>query len=155
LQDVARGFSRAMEREGFSRAFARHLDRPGGGMRGRRRVRLVSLMAGCLLAAAPVFAQGGGASTTGTIQGKVVDASGGVLPGVTVSAASPSMMGQQTSVTSTEGVYRFPALPPGVYALSFELAGFNSLKRENIEIALGFTATVNVELKVAALQETV
>src|SRR5205807_1057845 len=51
--------------------------------------------------------------------------------------------------------YRFPALPPGTYNLQFELPGFNTLKREGIQIAMGFTAAVNVELSVASLQETV
>ena len=100
-------------------------------------------------------AQGGGASSTGTIQGRVTDASGAVLPGVTVTATSPSMIGVQTQVSNENGNYRFPAVPPGVYALSFELAGFNTVKRESIQIALGFTANVNVELTVATLQETV
>jgi hypothetical protein len=108
-----------------------------------------------LLTAAPAFAQGGGASSTGTIQGKVTDAQSAVLPGVTVTATSPSALGAQTTVTSETGVYRFPALPPGVYALSFELGGFNTLRREGIQIALGFTASVNVELALATLQETV
>src|SRR5262249_20651574 len=105
--------------------------------------------------ASTAFAQGGGASTTGSINGKVADTSGAVLPGVTVSATSPSAMGVQTSVTDGGGNYRFPALPPGAYTLTFELPGFNTLKRENIQIAMGFTATVNVELAVASLQETV
>jgi hypothetical protein len=105
--------------------------------------------------AAPAYAQGGGASSTGTIQGRVADASGGVLPGVTVTATSPSMIGTQTQVTNENGSYRFPAVPPGVYSLSFELPGFTSVKREGIEIALGFTANVNVEMTVATLQETV
>ncbi|PYR61765.1 MAG: hypothetical protein DMF91_08860, partial [Acidobacteria bacterium] len=114
------------------------------------------MMLVALLVAAPqAFAQGGGASTTGSINGKVLDASGAVLPGVTVTAASASLMGVQTSVTDSGGNYRFPALPPGTYALSYELPGFNTLKRENIEITMGFTATVNVDLKVASLQETV
>src|SRR5438874_1331262 len=122
----------------------------------RRRIDLVVPMLVALLAAAPqAFAQGGGASTTGSINGKVLDASGAVLPGVTVTATSPSLMGVQTSVTDSGGNYRFPALPPGTYALSYELPGFNTLKRENIEITMGFTATVNVDLKVASLQETV
>ncbi len=116
---------------------------------------VVALLAVCLLASANAFAQGGGASTTGSINGKVVDSSGGVLPGVTVSATSPSAMGVQTSVTDTGGNYRFPALPPGTYTVTFELPGFNTLKRENIQIAMGFTAAVNVELAVASLQETV
>ena len=64
-------------------------------------------------------------------------------------------MGVQTSVTDAGGNYRFPALPPGTYTVTFELPGFNTLKRENIQISLGFTATVNVELAVASLQETV
>jgi hypothetical protein len=101
------------------------------------------------------FAQGGGASSTGTIQGRVTDAQGAVLPGVTVTATSPSALGAQTTVTSEAGNYRFPAVPPGTYDLTFELAGFNNLKRSGIVIALGFTAQVNVELALATLQETV
>src|SRR5438309_7824505 len=122
----------------------------------RRRFQIVlAMLAVALLASVPAFAQGGGASSTGTINGKVADSSGGVLPGVTVTATSQSLMGVQTSVTGTDGLYRFPALPPGTYALTYELPGFNTLKRENIDITMGFTATVNVDLKVASLQETV
>jgi hypothetical protein len=106
-------------------------------------------------ASAPAFAQGGGASSTGTIQGRVADSSGGVLPGVTVTANSPSMIGVQTQVTNENGSYRFPAVPPGVYTLTFELPGFTSVKREGVSVALGFTANVNVDLTVATLQETV
>src|SRR5437667_2022185 len=116
---------------------------------------VIAVLAGCLLASTHAFAQGGGASTTGSINGKVADSSGAVLPGVTVTASSTSLMGVQTSVTSAEGLYRFPALPPGTYTVTYELPGFNTLKRENIQIAMGFTATVNVELAVAALNETV
>ncbi len=121
----------------------------------RRLYLVVAALAVCLLASTHAFAQGGGASTTGSINGKVADSSGGVLPGVTVSAASPSSMGVQSSVTDTGGNYRFPALPPGTYTVTYELPGFNTLKRENISISMGFTATVNVELGVASLQETV
>jgi len=115
-----------------------------------------SLMVLALLAASvPAFAQGGGASTTGTINGRVEDSSAAVLPGVTVTATSPSALGAQTVVTDTNGNYRFPGLAPGVYTLTFELPGFNTLKRENIQIAMGFAATVNVQLQVASVQETV
>ncbi len=100
-------------------------------------------------------AQGGGASSTGTIQGRVADSSGAVLPGVTVTATSPSMIGTQAQVTNENGSYRFPAVPPGVYDLTFELAGFSTIRRSEVQISLGFTATVNAELKVATLQETV
>ena len=104
---------------------------------------------------AAALAQGGGASSTGTIQGRVADAQGAVLPGVTVTATSPALIQPQTTVTSETGNYRFPAVPPGTYELSFELAGFNTLKRSGISITLGFTAQVNVELALATLQETV
>ena len=101
----------------------------------------------CVLAlgsALPVQAQGGGASSTGTIQGRVSDAQGAVLPGVTVTATSPSMPGVQSTVSSESGTYRFPAVPPGVYTVTYELAGFNTLRREGVQIVLGFTAALNV-----------
>lgn len=104
---------------------------------------------------APAAAQGGGASSTGTIQGRVTDAQGAVLPGVTITATSPAMIGAQTAVTSETGNYRFPAVPPGQYTLTYELSGFNTLKREGIQISLGFTGSINVELSLASLQETV
>ncbi len=107
-----------------------------------------------LLTSATAYGQGGGASVTGTIQGKVSDASGAVLPGVTVTASSPAMIGTQTQVSNENGTYRFPAVPPGVYVLRYELAGFTPTKREGIQIALGFTANINVELTLASLQET-
>ncbi len=114
------------------------------------------LIAALMLAvASPAFAQGGGASSTGTIQGRVTDAQGAVLPGVTITATSPALLGQQTAVTSETGNYRFPAVPPGTYTLTYELAGFNQVRREGIMITLGFTANVNVELALATLQETV
>ena len=96
-----------------------------------------------------------GAQTTGGINGTVVDNSGAVLPGVTVTATSPVQMGAQTAVTTESGTYRFPSLVPGTYNLSYELAGFATVKREGIVVNIGFTATVNVQLQLAALQETV
>jgi hypothetical protein len=106
--------------------------------------------------APPVSAQGGGASTTGTIQGRVTDASGAVLPGVTVTVSSPALIGgAQSQVTNDTGGYRFPAVAPGVYSVTFELPGFSTVRRETIDVALGFTANVHAELSVATLQETV
>ena len=123
-------------------------------MRGFVRTLALALVAG-LLCPSGSFAQGGGASSTGTIQGRVADSSGAVLPGVTVTASSPSMIGTATQVTNENGSYRFPAVAPGVYELTFELAGFSTFKRSDIQISLGFTANVNADLKVATLQETV
>jgi hypothetical protein len=118
-------------------------------------IRGVTALALVLATSAPVFAQGGGASSTGTIQGRIADAQGAVLPGVTITASGPALLGEQTTVSSETGNYRFPAVPPGVYTLTYELAGFNTLRREGIQITLGFTANVNVELTLATLQETV
>jgi len=112
-------------------------------------------LASALLVATSAFAQGGGASSTGTIQGRVTDAQSALLPGVTITAISPALLGAQTTITSDTGNYRFPAVPPGTYTLTYELSGFNTVKREGIQISLGFTANVNVELQLATLQETV
>ena len=117
--------------------------------------KVAGLLLALVFAATSAFAQGGGASSTGTIQGRVTDAQGAVLPGVTVTATSPSALGAQTAVTSETGNYRFPALPPGAYTVTYELAGFNTVKREGIQLSLGFTANVNIELALATLQETV
>ncbi len=104
-------------------------------------------------ASVPAFAQV--SATTGSINGKVSDATGGVLPGVTVTITSPSMQGTRTDSSGTDGSFRFPAVPPGDYRLTFELAGFGTVVREGVRVGLGFTATINSELKVASLQETV
>jgi hypothetical protein len=104
-------------------------------------------------AAIPAYAQV--SATTGAINGKVSDATGGVLPGVTVTVASPSMQGTRTDVTNEQGDYRFPAVPPGDYRITYELTGFGTVVREGVRVGLGFTATLNIELRVASLQETV
>jgi outer membrane receptor protein involved in Fe transport len=94
-------------------------------------------------------------ATTGTIAGAVTDASGGTLPGVTISLSGPSMMGMQTAVTTEDGRYRFVAVPPGDYTLVFELQGFSSVTREGIKITANFTATINIQMGVATLEEKV
>jgi hypothetical protein len=116
---------------------------------------VLALVAVLGLSTAPAFAQGGGASSTGSINGDVKDTQGGVLPGVTVSATSPAQIGTLTAVTNEAGVYRFPSVPPGEYRLSFELTGFQNVVREGVRVTLGFNAQVNVQLAVATLQETV
>jgi hypothetical protein len=104
-------------------------------------------------AAAPAYAQV--SATSGSINGKVTDTSAAVLPGVTVTIASPNMQGTRTDVTDEQGDYRFPAVPPGLYRLTYELTGFGTVVREGVQVGLGFTATVNTEMRVATLQETV
>jgi hypothetical protein len=93
---------------------------------------------------------------TSTLTGTVKDSSGAVLPGATVNVASPSQVGGiQTSVTDDQGVYRFPALHPGVYDLEATLSGFKTVKRSDITLPLGTTTTIDVSLSVASVSETV
>jgi hypothetical protein len=77
------------------------------------------------------------------------------MPGVTVTVTGPALMGARTAVTDAEGQYRLTAVPPGEYTLLFELSGFASVRNEGVRINLGFTATVNAEMKVASLNESV
>src|SRR5438270_385623 len=87
--------------------------------------------------------------------GVVKDTSGAVLPGVTVEAASPVLIEKTRSVvTDGGGGYRIVDLRPGVYTLSFTLTGFSTTRRENLELPANFTMTVNSELRIGALEET-
>lgn len=98
---------------------------------------------------AAVFAQ---ASITGVVK----DASGAVLPGVTVEASSPVLIEKaRTATTDGSGQYRIVDLRPGPYTVTFSLAGFTTVKREGIELAGSFVAAVNADLRVGSLQETV
>src|SRR5215469_18489076 len=83
--------------------------------------------------------------TEGAIVGTVRDTSQATLPGAKVSLTGAEVMGTKSVTTDENGVYRFPALAPGDYRLTYELAGFATQTREGVHISLGFTATVNVE----------
>jgi hypothetical protein len=88
--------------------------------------------------------------------GRVTDESGAVLPGVTVTATSPALQVKEVSeVTNESGEYRLSALPIGTYALEFMLQGFQGVRRQELRLTIGFTAKVDVVLKVGALEETV
>jgi len=104
----------------------------------------------------PSLAGAQGALARGTLTGTVRDGSGAVLPGVTVEAASSALIEKtRTAVTDSSGVYRIVNLDPGVYALTFTLAGFSQVKREGIELIGSATLTIPVDLRVGNLQETV
>src|SRR5439155_3662286 len=91
-----------------------------------------------------------------SITGVVKDSSGGVLPGVTVEASSPALIEKvRSAVTDDAGVYRIVDLRPGTYMVEFTLPGFASVKREGIELTGSFAATINGEMKVGALAETI
>src|SRR5262245_7223998 len=90
------------------------------------------------------------------IAGVVRDASGAVLPGVTVEATSPALIEKvRTAVTDGEGRYSIVDLRPGTYAVTFTLPGFASVRRENIDLPGGFTATVNADMRVGGVEETI
>src|SRR5437899_1463380 len=108
-----------------------------------------------VLAALPTVAW---AQTTegASIAGVVRDTSGAVMPGVTVEAASPALIEKVRSVVTDErGLYRIVDLRPGTYTVTFTLPGFSTFKREGIELTTSFTATVNAEMSVGSVAETV
>src|SRR5438874_5411823 len=95
-------------------------------------------------------------ATSGAIAGTVTDATGAVLPGVTIEAASPALIEKiRTAITDAQGQYKIIDLRPGTYTVTFALTGFNSVKREALELTTGFTATVNTEMRVGAIEETI
>ena len=121
-------------------------------MRGPRIARLVAVLI-FLLVPCAAWAQ---SSTAGTLAGVVKDASGAVMPGVTVEAASPALIEKVRSVvTDDQGQYKIIDLRPGTYTVTFALSGFATVKREGLQLTTGFTATVNAEMKVGTLAETV
>ena len=98
----------------------------------------------------------GYAQTNSSIAGVVRDTTGGVMPGVTVEAASPALIEKVRTVSSdNQGQYKIVDLVPGTYTVTFTLVGFNTVKREGIILTADFTAAVNAELRVGAVEETV
>ena len=88
--------------------------------------------------------------------GVVKDTTGAVLPGVTVEAASPALIERvRSATTDTNGAYKIENLRPGVYSLTFNLPGFSIIKKDAIELPSNFTSTINADLKVGSLEETV
>ena len=113
----------------------------------------VAFMSLPVLGATSALAQG---VATGSIAGVVKDASGGVLPGVTVEASSPVLIEKsRTAVSDEQGNYKIVDLRPGAYTVTFTLPGFSVVKREGIELTSNFTAPVSAEMKVGTLEETV
>src|SRR5688572_17194124 len=107
------------------------------------------VLAGVLLLPASAFAQAAIAGTT-------KDASGAVLPGVTVEASSPALIQKvRTTVSDDRGLYRIVNLPPGTYVVTFTLQGFNVVKRDGVELTGAFTAVIDADLAVGGLTETI
>ncbi|MEP7306926.1 MAG: carboxypeptidase regulatory-like domain-containing protein [Acidobacteriota bacterium] len=111
--------------------------------------RILFVLSGLAILPASAFAQA-------TITGVVKDASGAVLPGVTVEAASPVLIEKvRSDVTDGSGAYRIVNLLAGTYTVTFTLPGFSVVKREDIELTGSFIATVNADMKVGGISETV
>ena len=115
----------------------------------QRVVRVAVVVSAVLLAPAAAWAQSG-------MTGVVKDTSGAVLPGVTVEVASPVLIEKvRSAVTDASGVYRIVDLRPGTYTVTFTLPGFSTFRREGVELPSEFTATVNADMAVGALEETI
>lgn len=93
--------------------------------------------------------------TLADIRGRVTDETEAPLPGVTVSATSNALLVPQVAVTGADGSYALPALPIGAYRVAFELSGFQRLVRDEIILRAGFTASINVSMKVGAIEESI
>src|SRR6185295_17868504 len=96
------------------------------------------------------------AAQTSAIAGTVKDTSGAVLPGVTVEAASPALIEKvRSAVSDGNGQFKIEALRPGVYTVTFTLPGFSVVQRDNVQLTSDFTANINADLKVGAVEETI
>ena len=117
-----------------------------------RSVRASVVVLTCLLLASAAWAQ----VTTSGIAGVATDTSGGVLPGVTVEAASPALIeGVRSVVTDGSGRYSIIALPPGTYSATFRLPGFSTIIREGVVLTAGFTAAIDAAMQVGGIEETI
>lgn len=116
----------------------------------RRRGQLAAVILGVLLCVPAI------ARAQSAIAGLVKDGSGGVLPGVTVNAASPALIEKvRAAVTDSQGRYSIVDLRPGVYSITFELPGFSTLVRDDIQLPSNVTVPIDVQLRVGVLQETI
>ncbi|MCM3878883.1 MAG: carboxypeptidase-like regulatory domain-containing protein, partial [Vicinamibacterales bacterium] len=116
----------------------------------KRRLGLGILAAACILLIPAT------SSAQSAIVGLLTDDSGAVLPGVTIEATSPVMIeGSRSAITDGQGRYRIPELRPGTYKLTFVLPGFGTVVRDGIQLPAAFVATVNAEMKVGSLEETI
>src|SRR5206468_973063 len=107
----------------------------------------------CLVLVGPAFAQSQAANAS--IEGTVVDTSGGVLPGVTVTVTHIDTGTERLVVTNDKGLYRALLLPLGAYRVVAELPGFKKFEQTGIKLSVGQTAVINITLGVGAVSETI
>jgi hypothetical protein len=115
-----------------------------------------NLVSPLALAAAVLLLPAVASAQTSSISGEVKDTSGGVLPGVTVEVTSPALIeGARTATTDGAGRYAVVQLRPGLYTVTFTLPGFRSVRREGVELTSDFTATINADMQVGTVTETI
>ena len=113
--------------------------------------RMLGLVLGACLALSPSIVR-----AQGTIAGLVTDTTASVVPGVTVEASSAALIeGSRSTVTDDQGRYQIADLRPGNYKVTFTLSGFRTVVREGIQLTAGFTATINTQMAVGAVSETI
>src|SRR4029079_19428458 len=112
-----------------------------------RKIIRAMIMLCALVASSTAFAQ----QNTGNITGRIVDAQGAAIPGVTVTARSPQTGFVRTEVSDGEGIYRLTALPVGGYDVTAELGGFSTYNRKDITVNIAHTTALNVETQTGRL----
>jgi hypothetical protein len=116
---------------------------------------MCAVLALTLFLAAPGLARAQSQATTAEINGRIVDAQGGVLPGVTVTATSPQTGYSRDTVSNAEGLFSLPLLPPGTYDVTAELSGFATYRQQGVRATVGATITLNPSMAVAGVQEVI
>jgi carboxypeptidase family protein len=116
----------------------------------------VNFFSGCLVVGACVGPMVSAQTGSSGLAGVVRDSTGAVLPGVTVEASSPALI-EKVRLATTDGMgqYRIVDLRPGTYSVTFSLPGFSNVRREGVILTANFTATINVDLSIGTLDETV
>jgi len=92
---------------------------------------------------------------TGSIRGTIMDDERNVLPGIIVTALSPSMMGKKTYVTRETGLFRFPAVPPGTYTVTAEITGFKTIRRKNVVVRAGMAVVLRLTMEMAPIEKEI
>jgi hypothetical protein len=120
-----------------------------------RRIRARSLFLALAAMLAPQLAAAQGGTSTASVSGKVTDATGGVMPGVSITITSAATNQSRTVVTNEEGVYRFAGLSPGNYAVAAEIEGFAKFRQSDVTLQVGGAFDLNVTMRLSTVTESV